>query len=125
VKLRLFAAAATAGAVLALTAHMALPARADSALGPPCGEKVFTNPEGLQIRVLWAKNGAVQRYVIVDSHGNTEAINDMKLDLEKAYGPEGANAPPLRIVSFKTGGSGGMMIPDKAVDSCGRTLSFQ
>lgn len=93
-------------------------------MGPSCGEKLFTNPDGLQIRVLWAKNGAVQQYVIVDDHENPENANDMKLDLEKAYGPEGVDAPPLRIVSFKPGGSGGMMIPDKAIDSCGRTLSF-
>ena len=114
------------GALLALPAGIALPVRAASTTnnGPACGEKVFTNPQGMQIRVLWAKNGAVQRYVVVDSKGDPEGINDMKLDLEKSYGPEGADAPPLRIVSFKPG-ENGMMIPDKAVDSCGRTLSFQ
>jgi hypothetical protein len=92
---------------------------------PSCGEKVFTNPVGVQIRILWAKNGAVQRYQVVDSKENPEQVNNMVKDLESTYGPEGVNAPPLRIVSFKPGGSGGMMIPDKAIDSCGRTLSFQ
>jgi hypothetical protein len=93
--------------------------------GPSCGERMFTNPDGYQIRVLWAKNGAVQRYEIVTSKGgNTEGVNDMQVDLERQFGPEAVNAPPLRIISFKPG-SGGMMIPDKAIDSCGRTLSFQ
>ena len=119
---RLVGVAATVGA-FALAGLLALPAHA-AASGPACGEKLFTNDDGLQIRVLWAKNGAVQRYVIVQDHENPERANDMKLDLEKAYGPEGVDAPPLRIVSFKPGGSGGMMIPDKAIDSCGRTLSF-
>jgi len=108
---------------MALAGPFASPARA-AANGPSCGEKLFTNPQGMQIRVLWAKNGAVQRYVIVDSKGNPEGINDMKIDLQNAYGPEGVDAPALRIVSFKPG-TGGMMIPDKAIDSCGRTLSFQ
>jgi len=122
VYVRLAGVAAAVGA-FALAGLLWLPAGA-TAMGPSCGEKLFTNPDGLQIRVLWAKNGAVQQYVIVDDHENPENANDMKLDLEKAYGPEGVDAPPLRIVSFKPGGSGGMMIPDKAIDSCGRTLSF-
>jgi hypothetical protein len=110
---------------LALPVFSALPASAASATGPACGEHLYTNPQGLQVNVLFAKNGAVQRYVIVKSQDNTEAINDMLKDLERTYGPEGVNAPPLRITSFKPGGSGGMMVPDKAVDSCGRTQSFQ
>lgn len=125
VNLRLVTSVATAGAFLALFGLLALPARAVTATGPACGEKVFTNPQGLQIRVLWAKNGAIQRFDIVDSKDNPEELNDMEKDLERSYGPEGANAPPLRIVSFKPGASGGMMVPDKAIDSCGRTLSFQ
>lgn len=116
--------AVAAGALLAPAFLAALPARAVTT-GPSCGEKLFTNPEGVQIRVLWAKNGVIQRFVVVDSKENPEEVNDMKEDLERTYGPEGAGAPPLRIVSFKPGGSGGMMIPDKAIDSCGRTLSFQ
>jgi len=125
VNLRLVTSVATAGALLALIGLLALPAHAGTALGPSCGEKLFTNPNGIQIRVLWAKNGAIQRFDIVDSKENPEDVNDMEKDLERAYGPEATNAPPLKIVSFKPGGSGGMMIPDKAVDSCGRTLSFQ
>jgi hypothetical protein len=124
VKLRLVTGMATASALLALLGLLALPARALTP-GPSCGEKVFTNDQGISIRVLWAKNGAIQRFDIVDSKENPEEVNDMEKDLEKVYGPEGTNAPALRIVSFKPGASGGMMVPDKAVDSCGRTLSFQ
>jgi hypothetical protein len=123
VKLRLVTGTATAGALIALLGLLALPARAVTA-GPSCGEHLFNNGQGIQIRVLWAKNGAVQKFEIVDSKENPEEVNDMEKDLERVYGPEGTGAPPLRIVSFKPG-SGGMMVPDKAVDSCGRTLSFQ
>lgn len=123
-KLRLVTGVAATGALLALLGALALPARALTA-GPSCGEHLYTNDLGIQIRVLWAKNGAIQRFDIVDSKENPEEVNDMEKDLEKVYGPEGTNAPPLKIVSFKPGGSGGMMVPDKAVDSCGRTLSFQ
>ena len=42
---------------------------------------------------------------------------------EARYGPEAINAPPVRVTSFKPG-PGGMMIPDKAVDSCGRVTHF-
>ena len=124
VNLRLVTSVAAAGALLVLFGSFALPARAVS-MGPSCGEHLFTNDLGIQIRVLWAKNGAVQKFEIVESKENPEDVNDMEKDLERTYGPEGTNAPPLRIVSFKAGGSGGMMIPDKAIDSCGRTLSFQ
>ena len=115
---------ALAGCALALPLLTALPASA-FATGPACGEHLYTNPQGLQVNVLFAKNGAVQRYVVVTSHDNTEAVNDMLKDLERTFGPEGVNAPPLHIISFKPGASGGMMVPDKAVDSCGRTQSFQ
>ncbi len=125
VNLRLVTSVAAAGACVALAGLLALPARAVTASGPSCGEHLYTNDLGIQIRVLWAKNGAVQKFEIVESKENPEEVNDMEKDLERTYGPEGTNAPPLRIVSFKPGVSGGMMIPDKAVDSCGRTLSFQ
>ena len=82
------------------------------------------NEKGLEIKILFAKNGSVQRYQMVETQENVEAANDFRLQLESKYGPAGVNAPPLRIVSFKAG-SGGMQVPDKAVDSCGRTLSFQ
>ena len=90
-----------------------------------CTDLLAKGSLGVSYRILFAKNGAVQRYVLVqnDQH-STENANDMKLALEKQYGDEGVNAPPLRVVSFKQG-DGGMMIPDKAIDSCGRTLSFQ
>lgn len=123
-KLRFVTAIATAGALCALFGPLLLPARA-ATLGPSCGEKLFTNDQGIQVRVLWAKNGAIQRFEVVDAKENPEELNNMEKDIEKVYGPEGTNAPPLRIVSFKPGASSGMMVPDKAVDSCGRTLSFQ
>jgi len=102
----------------------ALPSAADVA-GPSCGEKMEKNDKGLSINVLFAKNGAVQRYAVVDDKENTEALNDMIQDLEKVYGHAGVNAPPLHIVSFKPAPGGGMMVPDKAIDSCGRTIPFQ
>ncbi|HVA29599.1 MAG TPA: hypothetical protein VNF68_15560 [Candidatus Baltobacteraceae bacterium] len=110
-------------AVLAVFCAASLPTQAVTA-GPSCGERLETNNRGIAIKILFAKNGAVQRYVVVHSQENVEAANDMRLDLESQFGPADVNAPPLRILSFKPG-EGGMMIPDKAVDSCGRTLSFQ
>jgi hypothetical protein len=104
-------------------AFLASPSRAATA-GPSCGEQLVKNDKGISIKILFAKNGAVQRYLVVDSQENMEEVNDLRLSLEQKYGPAGVNAPPLRIVSFKPG-SGGMQVPDKAVDSCGRTLSFQ
>lgn len=80
--------------------------------------------QGISIRILFAKNGAVQRYEVVSAQENEEAMNDFRIALERRYGPAGVDAPPLRIVSFKQAPSGGMMMPDKAIDSCGRTLSF-
>lgn len=123
VKLRLVTGVVTACAMLGLVGLLAPPARAATA-GPSCGDHLYKNDQGIQIRILWAKNGAVQRFEIVDAKENPEEVNDMEKDLEKVYGPEGTNAPPLRIVSFKPGTNGGMMVPDKAVDSCGRTVSF-
>jgi hypothetical protein len=127
VVVRAFFGTAAAAALFALSGSLAALADAPqpaTTSGPSCGQRLFTNPQGLQIQVLWAKNGAVQRFVVIDSKENPEAINDMKKDLQRTYGPEGVNAPPLRIASFRPG-QNGMMIPDKAVDSCGRTLSFQ
>ena len=94
------------------------------AAGPSCGEQLVKNDKGIEIKVLFAKNGSVQRYLVMDSQENMEEANDLRISLEQRYGPAGVNAPPMHIVSFKPG-SGGMMVPDKAVDSCGRTLSFQ
>jgi hypothetical protein len=92
---------------------------------PPCGQKVLTGPDGVVVRVLFAKNSSVQSYVIVAGQNNTEAVHDFLVVAEQHYGPQGVNAPPLQIVSFKAHkGGGGFQVPDKAVDSCGRTLSF-
>lgn len=92
--------------------------------GASCGEQTVKTDKGIEIKILFAKNGAVQRYLTVQTQENMEEANDLRLQLEARYGPAGVNAPPLRIVSFKPAG-GGMQVPDKAVDSCGRTLSFQ
>ncbi len=55
---------------------------------------------------------------------NPESENQLRLALERVYGPAGVNAPPVQIVSFKRARSGKLMVPDKAVDSCGRASSF-
>ena len=101
-KLRLVTGVATACALLALVGLLALPARAVTA-GPSCGEHLYTNDQGIQIRVLWAKNGAVQRFEIVDAKENPEEVNDMEKDLEKVYGPEGSQraAATNRVVQTR------------------------
>ncbi len=119
--LRMFVAA-LAVAVLFGCASQA--ARAYST-GSPCSQAIEHSPSGVTFRVLFAKNGTVQRYEVIGGVKNTESINDARIDLEKAFGPAGIYAPPLKIVGYKPApGGGGMMIPDKAIDSCGRTLSF-
>jgi hypothetical protein len=87
-----------------------------------CGATTYENG-GVIYRVLFAKNGAVQQYILVQSAHNVEQDHDALKTLESKYGPAGLNAPPLKILSFRPG-SGGMMIPEKAVDSCGRVSSF-
>jgi hypothetical protein len=112
-------------APLALAAVLAHPSPSLAlAEGPSCGEQLVKNEKGVQIKILFAKNGTVQRYLVLENAQNTEDANDLRLSLEQRYGQAGVDAPPMHIVSFKSG-SGGMMVPDKAVDSCGRTLSFQ
>ena len=115
------------GVCAALVALFALEPEPSSAFtaGPACGETLVKGDAGMSYRILFAKNGTVQRYIVAQNDSNNvETANDMLLKLEKQYGPAGTDAPPMHIVSFKPG-EGGMMIPDKAVDSCGRTLSFQ
>lgn len=118
----MFARALSAAAAAGALACTALPAAAVTA-GPSCGEQVAKADSGAAIRILFAKNGTVQRYEVISTQQNTEAENDLRLQLERAYGQAGVNAPPLKIVSFKPS-SGGLMMPDKAVDSCGRKSSF-
>ncbi|HEY8322659.1 MAG TPA: hypothetical protein VIG46_12790 [Candidatus Baltobacteraceae bacterium] len=98
---------------------------AGAAGGPSCGETTFHGPQGIVFKVLFAKNGAVQRYAIVQSSNNPELDHDIQRSLVREYGPEGSNAPPLTILTYKPGSSGGMLVPDKAVDSCGRISHFQ
>ncbi|HKU67467.1 MAG TPA: hypothetical protein VJP85_06820 [Candidatus Baltobacteraceae bacterium] len=87
-----------------------------------CSETTFASG-GVVYRVVFAKNGAVQQYLLAQSSHNTEKDHDVLKAVEARYGPEASNAPPLQILSFKPG-SGGMMVPDKAVDSCGRITHF-
>jgi hypothetical protein len=91
--------------------------------GPSCGEKNITSPQGVGFRILFANNGAVQQYIVTAKEDNPEAVNDARQALETTYGPAGVDAPPLKIVSFRAG-ENGMQVPDKAIDSCGRTLDF-
>jgi len=104
----------------------ALTRPAAAADGPSCGVRVVHLPGGVAFRILFAKNGAVQQYVLLSSDKNPELVNDRKKFIERQFGPEAVDAPPLRIIAFKPApGGGGLLIPDKAVDSCGRTLTFQ
>lgn len=118
----MFARALTAAAAGCWLLLSAAPAQAITP-GPSCSERVVKGDD-VAIRVFFARNGTVQRYDVVTSHGNPEAENQLRLALERVYGPAGVNAPPVQIVSFKHGKSGNLMVPDKAVDSCGRTSSF-
>jgi hypothetical protein len=112
-------------AVLVAGGFLAATLRAPAfASGPPCGEKTFTSPTGVGFRILFANNGTVQQYIVTSDADNIEAVNDARISLENTYGPAGWNAPPLKIISYRKSGSGGMMIPDKAIDSCGRTITF-
>ena len=90
--------------------------------GQSCGETRFSS-NGVTYRVVFAKNGAVQQYLLEASSHNPEHDNDALLAAEAKYGPEAINAPPVKIISFKQG-DGGMMVPDKAIDSCGRVTHF-
>ncbi|HLI95986.1 MAG TPA: hypothetical protein VKT72_07845 [Candidatus Baltobacteraceae bacterium] len=120
-RLRVIAACACAllaGAVFfTLTHDRGFAAQPDS-----CGISTFSS-NGVVYRVLFAKNGAVQQYLLAKSSGNTEKDHDAFKAAEAQYGPEAVNAPPLQIISFKPG-PGGMMVPDKAVDSCHRITHF-
>lgn len=74
-------------------------------------------------RIFFANNGAVQMYSLVRSSHNQEADHAALMHLQKLYGLEFVNAPPLRIVSYKRK-SADLSVPDRAVDSCGRTTYF-
>ncbi len=93
--------------------------------GPPCGQQVIHGDRGVNVTVQFAKNGAVQRYVFDQRHMNPLDADAVRLALEKRYGPEGANAPPLQITSFRKVPGSNLQVPDKGVDSCGRVVSFQ
>lgn len=113
------------GALTAVLAGTASTASAATS-GPSCGQRdIHYAQEGVAIRILFAKNGSVQRYVVMQGGDQPETVNNELIILTHQYGPAAVNAPPLKIISFRKGdGEGGMMVPDKAVDSCGRTLTF-
>ena len=118
--IRIFMAAVFAlGAALLL---FALNYPETAAAAQSCGETSFTS-DGVTFKVLFAKNGAVQQYLLADSSHNQERDHDALLAAENKYGPEAVNAPPVQVISFKPGDAG-MMIPDKAMDSCGRVTHF-
>lgn len=111
-----------AGVLLGISTWHAPHALAVTA-GPSCGEKDVTSPTGVGFKILFANNGTVQQYIVTAKADDPEAVNDARLALQASFGPAGVNAPPLKIVSYKAGDNG-MQIPDKAIDSCGRTLDF-
>lgn len=113
---------AVAAALTAGTLFFALAHGPSAAAQGPCGE-VSYNSMGVSYRVLFAKNGSVQQYLLAKSSHNTEKDHDVLKELQARYGPEAVNAPPVQITDFRQGPSG-MMIPDKAVDSCGRVVHF-
>lgn len=119
-RLRVIAGVCALIAGIALLAFMH--ARGSAAQTNSCGMTTFAQ-DGVVYRVLFAKNGAVQQYLLAQGSGHTEKDHDVLKAAMEQYGPEAVNAPPLQIVSFKPG-SGGMMVPDKAVDSCGRVTHF-
>ena len=84
---------------------------------------IVVRDRGIEYRVLFAKNGAVQRYALAGDPRNTELDRDVRLQLQREFGPEAIDAPPLRIVGFRRGRNG-LMIADKAIDSCGRSVPF-
>ena len=75
-------------------------------------------------RVYFANNGAVQMYSLVHSSQNAEADHAALLAMQKQYGLEFVNAPPLQIVSYKKKSSS-FAVPERAVDSCGRITYFR
>lgn len=111
-------------ALLIVAAFFVFPmSRAAAGPSNACKETDYRDPSGVEYRVLFAKNGTVQQYMLVTSSHNTELDHDVRTKLEHQYGEEAADAPPLRIISFRKG-DGAMMVPDKAVDSCGRVTRF-
>ena len=113
-------AAVFALGALLLAATLSHPSRAVAAQS--CGETTFAS-NGVVFKVMFARNGAVQQYLLAQSSHYQERDHDALVAAEARYGPEAINAPPVRVTSFKPG-PGGMMIPDKAVDSCGRVTHF-
>ena len=106
--------------LLAGTVFFTVPAvRTAAALSDACKDVDYRDAGGVEYRILFAKNGTVQQYLLVTSSHNTELDHDVRTKLEHQYGEEAVDAPPLRIISFRKG-DGDMMVPDKAIDSCGR-----
>jgi hypothetical protein len=117
-----FRVIAGACALIAVILLLAFHGRGAAAQPRACGIATFSQ-YNVVYRILFAKNGAVQQYLLEQSSGHTEKDHDVLQAAMAQYGPEAVNAPPLQITSFKPG-PGGMMVPDKAVDSCGRVTHF-
>lgn len=116
--------AAAACALLAGLGFFAVTHERGSAAQPrSCGTATYAS-RGVVYRILFAKNGAVQQYLLARSSHNTELDHDVLRAAENTYGPEAVDAPPLRISGFRPA-SGGMMVPDRATDSCGRVTHFK
>jgi hypothetical protein len=119
---RLRVIAGTFALIAGVLALALMHGRSSAAQPHSCGMATFAQ-SGVVYRILFAKNGAVQQYLLAQGSGHTEKDHDVLKAAMQQYGPEAVNAPPLQITSFKPG-SNGMMVPDKAVDSCGRVTHF-
>ena len=74
-------------------------------------------------RIFFASNGAVQMYSLLASSHNQEVDHSALLQLQKKYGLEMVNAPPLHITKYRKK-SAELSVPYAAQDSCGRTTYF-
>lgn len=85
--------------------------------GPRCGQEVVRGRDGVRVQVLFAKNGAAQRYQILRSSGNAAVDHTSLRELEHRFGVAASNAPPLR---FRWRQFNGRVRLAATVDSCGR-----
>lgn len=116
-----------------LAAAIALPAQAAQPAARSCKVLTYTiartyqgmGPGRIQVtyRVFFASNGAVQMYSLLHSSHNQEVDHTALLQLQKKYGLEMVNAPPLRITKYRKK-SADLSVPYAAQDSCGRTTYF-
>jgi hypothetical protein len=67
---------AACAAFFAMASIATIPVSAAGSLGPACGEKTIGSPTGVSVRVLFANNGWVQRYLVISGSDNPENAND-------------------------------------------------